>query len=288
MPNALTNTNISATYNGVLHTDGTTIPPTGQQSVYDGSGAQSSLSIGRTNQGVSVTGNLSATDLYAGQLRMPRLDGAQNQVVARTGTGILELKSLSELIGGSTINQGVYDNPRITVDAGGVITKIESRPTIVILDTPKSIIPDFNTPTLDKDVNPILQSAVPDVESFVINWSTNPDWGFYADGPATATIPAKYAIITVELFIHSGSTEFETQMLQDSKIIAKARVDSNDTSEAARLDNNRYIYRNQQIVKIPTNLVSIFEFKIYMNQKQPIAGRYNRAGRSVTLDGWVF
>ena len=76
-------------------------------------------------------------------------------------------------------------------------------------------------------------------------------------------------------------------MLQDSKIIAKARVDSNDTTNYIYLDNNRYVYRNQQIVKIPTNLESLFQFYIYMNQIV-ISGRYNQVGRSVTLDGWVF
>jgi hypothetical protein len=284
MPNALTNTNISATYKGVLHADGESIPSAGLKPVYDGTGFQSALSVGRSNQGATVSGLLSANDLYAGQLRMPNTDGAEKQVVARSSVaGILELRDLSELIGGSAIPAGVYDNPRITVGTGGVITKIESRPTIVILDNPVSIIPDYGG-GLGTDVNGIGENSST-VESFNINWAVQS--GFYADAPATTTIPAKYAIITVELFIHSGSREFETQMRQDSKIIAKARVDSNDTKEVARLDNNRYVYRNQQIVKIPTNSVSLFEFHIYMTEIE-IAGRYNRAGRSVTLDGWVF
>lgn len=283
MPNALTNTNISATYQGVLHTNGITIPPTGQETVYDGVGVQSSLSVGRTNQGATVSGGLSATDVYAGQLRMPSVDGLQNQVVTRTGIGTLELKSLSDLIGGGpTIANGVYDNPRITV-VNNVITKIESRPNIVILDNPVIIIPDYTNP-LGLSVNNLPVSSQPVVTNFPFTWYIQQ--GFYADAPAT-TIPAKYAIITVELFIHSGSREFETQMLQDSKIIAKARVDSNDTTNYIYLDNNRYVYRNQQIVKIPANLQSLFQFYIYMNQIV-IAGRYNQVGRSVTLDGWVF
>ena len=284
MPNALTNTNISATYQGVLHTNGITIPPTGQETVYDGVGAQSSISLGRTNQGATVTGLLSATDVKAGELRMPNKDGSENQVVARTTAGVLELKSLSAIIGGSSITPGVYDNPRITVAAGGVITKIESRPSIVILDNPVVLIPDYTDP-LGLSVNNLPVSPQPAVQNFPITWNTQQ--GFYADGPVTNSIPAKYAIITVELFIHSGSREFETQMLQDSKIIAKARVDSNDTTNYIYLDNNRYVYRNQQIVKIPTSQESLFQFYIYMNQIV-ISGRYNQVGRSVTLDGWVF
>jgi len=283
MPNALTNTNISDTYRGVLHTNGTIIPTTGQEAIYDGTGVQSSLSIGRTNEGATVTGSLSATNVYAGQLRMPRVDGSIGEVVALTSSGVLGLKPLSELIGGSTIQDAVYDNPRITV-VGGVITKIESRPSIVILNNPAIIIPDYDG-YLGLSVNNLLENPQPAIENFNINWAIQP--GFYADAPSANTIPAKYAIITVELFIHSGSREFETQMLQDSKIIAKARVDCNDTTEIARLDNNRYIYRNQQIVKIPTNLVSVFQFYIYMTDIV-IAGRYNQVGRSVTLDGWVF
>ena len=284
MPNALTNTNISATYQGVLHTNGITIPPTGQETVYDGVGAQSSISLGRTNQGATVTGLLSATDLKAGELRMPNKDGAENQVVARTTAGVLELKSLSDIIGGSTIANGVYDNPRITV-SGNVITKIESRPSIVILDNPVTFISDYPG-DLGKTVNGIAQGLTYN-ETFNITWNAPSMTGFYADAPA-ATIPAKYAIITVELFIHSGSREFETRMLQDSKIIARARVDSNDTDFAEKLDNNRYVYRNQQIVKIPTSLTSVFQFIIFMTEVESPPGRYNQAGRSVTLDGWVF
>ena len=284
MPNALTNTNISATYQGVLHTNGITIPPTGQETVYDGVVAQSSISLGRTNQGATVTGLLSATDLKAGELRMPNKDGAENQVVARTTSGVLELKSLSDIIGGSTIANGVYDNPRITV-SGNVITKIESRPSIVILDNPVTVISDYPG-DLGTTVNGIAQGQTYN-ETFNITWNAPSMTGFYADAPAE-TIPAKYAIITVELFIHSGSREFETRMLQDSRIIARARVDSNDTDFADKLDNNRYVYRNQQIVKIPTSLTSVFQFIIFMTEVESPPNRYNQAGRSVTLDGWVF
>jgi hypothetical protein len=285
MPNALTNTNISATYKGVLHADGEPIPASGLKPVYDGTGVQSALSIGRSNQGATVSGYLSSNDLRAGQLKMPNEDkGIENQVVARTTSGVLELKSLSDIIGGSTIANGVYDNPRITV-SGNVITKIESRPSIVILDNPVILISDYNG-DLGTSVNGIAQGQTYS-ETFNITWNAPSMTGFYADAPAI-TIPAKYAIITVELFIHSGSREFETRMLQDSKIIARARVDSNDTDFADKLDNNRYVYRNQQIVKIPTSLTSVFQFIIFMTEVESPPNRYNQAGRSVTLDGWVF
>ena len=209
MPNALTNTNISATYKGVLHADGESIPASGLKPVYDGTGFQSSLSIGRSNQGATVTGLLSANDVKAGELRMPNKDGAENQVVARTTAGVLELKSLSDIIGGSTITPGVYDNPRITVSAGGVITKIESRPTIQLL-TPR--------------VNLIRTDVYTNTFSNITNSSFYPiDWedqdGYYADAP-TDTISPRYAIITVKLYLQSGSTNLAAQLFKDSVEIA--------------------------------------------------------------------
>lgn len=270
MPNALTNTNISATYKGVLHTNGITIPPSGQETVYDGVGAQSSLSLGRTNQGATVSGSLSATDVYAGQLRMPKADnGIQNQVVARTVAGVLELKSLSEIIGGSTIANGVYDNPRITV-VGGVITKIESRPTITLLASRVNLIPYADRSIQTNTLN------------FNINWTEQT--GYYAG----VDIPARHAIITVKMYLQSGSINLETRLLKDSVEIAQGTIGSNDTDNYLYLDNNRYIYVNQLIVDIPTSKTSLFQYITNLTKIQPVGSRLNQAGFGVTLDGWVF
>jgi len=278
MPNALTNTNISATYKGVLHADGESIPASGLKPVYDGTGFQSSLSIGRSNQGATVTGLLSANDVKAGELRMPNKDGAENQVVARTTAGVLELKSLSDIIGGSTITPGVYDNPRITVAAGGVITKIESRPTIQLL-TPR--------------VNLIRTDVYTNTFSNITNSSFYPiDWedqnGYYADAP-TNTISPRYAIITVKLYLQSGSTNFAAQLFKDSVEIAHGVVGSNDTENYIYLDQNRYIYMNQLIVDIPTSKTSSFEYRRTLGKIQDVnKARFNENGFTVTLDGWVF
>ena len=61
MPNALTDTNISTTYAGVLHAQGEPIPPTGLKVVYDGVGNKSSLSVGREGEGIRVTGTIIAS-----------------------------------------------------------------------------------------------------------------------------------------------------------------------------------------------------------------------------------
>lgn len=278
MPNALTNTNISATYKGVLHTNGITIPPTGQEAVYDGVGVQSSLSVGRANRGVTVTGLLSANAVKAGELLMPNVDGSQNQVVARIGAGTLGLRSISELIGsGPAIENGVYDNPRITVE-GNVITKIESRPTIQLLSTPTSLI-NTNVYGDGKYAN------VTGTTNFVINWTEKT--GYYAD--VEELIAARYAIITVKLYLQSGSTNFAAQLFKDSIEIASGVVGSNDTENYIYLDQNRYIYMNQLIVNIPDIKTSIFEYRRTLGKTQPVRGtRLNENGFTVSLDGWVF
>jgi len=66
MPNALTDTNISTTYAGVLHAQGEPIPATGLKVVYDGIGNKSSLSVGRDGQGIRVTGTIYADSIDVG------------------------------------------------------------------------------------------------------------------------------------------------------------------------------------------------------------------------------
>ena len=214
---------------------------------------------------------------------MPNEDkGIENQVVARTTSGVLELKSLSDIIGGSTITPGVYDNPRITVATGGVITKIESRPTIQLLTPRVNLIPYAD------------KLATTFIESFNIDWRLDsngiPRNGYYADSP-TNTISPRYAIITVKMYIESNSRNFATEMLKDSIQIAQATIGANDTDYEERLDRNKYVYVSQVIVNIPPSEVSLFEYKsVYTStttgNKFPL--RQNISSRSVTLDGWVF
>lgn len=66
MPNALTDTNISTTYAGVLHAQGEPIPATGLKVVYDGVGNKSSLSVGREGEGIRVTGTIIADSIAVG------------------------------------------------------------------------------------------------------------------------------------------------------------------------------------------------------------------------------
>jgi hypothetical protein len=67
MPASLTNTNISTTYLGVLHSNGEQLPTSGQQRMSDGAGNTSAISIGRDCNGVTICGPLSCTSLQTNQ-----------------------------------------------------------------------------------------------------------------------------------------------------------------------------------------------------------------------------
>jgi hypothetical protein len=63
MPESLENTNISTTYKSLLHTKDAQLPTNGQTSVYDGIGNESSLSIGMSGSGLTVSGEIIADSL---------------------------------------------------------------------------------------------------------------------------------------------------------------------------------------------------------------------------------
>ena len=64
--NTLTNTKITETYVGVLHSNGAVLPSTGQQDIYDGGGNKSSIKIGRACNGVTICGPLSCSSIAIG------------------------------------------------------------------------------------------------------------------------------------------------------------------------------------------------------------------------------
>lgn len=137
----LTNTNISDTYTGVLHSRGIPLPvagggsmSNGKEIIHDGYGNESALALGQKNNGVSITGALSCNNtvtgnsLVANQLTMPRIDGSANNIVITNGSGILSLASFNSVFDATygSLPDGTYINPRITV-ANGLITNITSR-----------------------------------------------------------------------------------------------------------------------------------------------------------------
>jgi microcystin-dependent protein len=65
----LTNTKIKETYVGVLHSNGTVLPTTGQEDIYDGGGNKSSIKIGRACNGVTICGPLSCSSISIGNIK---------------------------------------------------------------------------------------------------------------------------------------------------------------------------------------------------------------------------
>lgn len=287
MPNALTNTNISDTYRGVLHANGTIIPTSGQEAVYDGTGVQSSLSVGRTNQGATVSGSLSATDVYAGQLRMPRVDGTENQVVARTSTGTLELRSLSQLAGGTTLANGIYYNPKITV-SGGVITALESRPTISLFDTQVEVF-NWEVGNVTSIIGGVGAPAPLDfpITTTPINWNSITS---IIDGITYSTLPdgVKYVIVSTDISTQSNGADYKLTYKLDGVVVSRGEVREDLNS----LGVDTMINTNQQFIKIPVNKVSIPEFTITRldgntGSKAGI-GSLNKASLKVTAVGWIY
>lgn len=58
MPSSLDDQNISDTFRGLLHAQGTQLPSSGKVSIFDGQGQETSLSLGVSGQGAGVTGVL--------------------------------------------------------------------------------------------------------------------------------------------------------------------------------------------------------------------------------------
>jgi hypothetical protein len=209
---------------------------------------------------------------------MPNEDyGVENQVVTRTSPGILELKSLSELIGGSTITDGTYTNPKITV-LGGVITNIVSRPTINLLTTPASIVSRTR-----QSINPYLWYTYPNITnnnpvtiiaSTVLNWTGLS--GYDAD--------AKYALLSTKLFLQSNGGDYYVRFTMDDKIIAFGEVREHHTY----LGVDSLYDSNQQLFLIPVNKNSVYKFEAYTLPGTTKNNTLNLFELNVTLDGWVY
>lgn len=83
---------ISETYTGLLHSDGV-LPSSGQTIIYDGSGNNSALSVGRSGNGATVSGQLSASSLTVGNIAYPTVAGAVGAVVVQSNNNQLEFSN---------------------------------------------------------------------------------------------------------------------------------------------------------------------------------------------------
>jgi hypothetical protein len=70
MPSNLGPTNISETFNGLLHAFGSPIPLVGQQLIYDGYGTPSALRLGANCNGATICGTLSCDNIVSSGINL--------------------------------------------------------------------------------------------------------------------------------------------------------------------------------------------------------------------------
>lgn len=283
----LTNTNISDTYTGVLHSRGIPLPvagggsmSNGKEIIHDGYGNESALALGQKNNGVSITGALSCNNtvkgssLIANELTMPRIDtGNSSDIVIRSGAGTLALSGFSNVFNSvfSSYPDGVYVNPKITV-SNGLITSIETSPSIVLLTTPIPLFDYQNNPT----INNILNNSNTYTNTVIFNWGDN----------NIVTPPPRYAIIKTKLVMESRAADFQITATLDGKEIAYGRVreDRNDLGVDTMVDTNTQFFI---LTATPTLVSSTFQMQVDKLDGST-QGNYNEATLTVTLDGWVY
>jgi hypothetical protein len=124
-----TNQFILNTYGGILHSDGE-LNISQKSIMYDGFGNESALTLGRKNNGASVSGNLSSTSLNVGQLTFPSLSSDVNNVLIQKADGIVDFSDTipSSLLADLNPNpENVYNTIKsITVNSKGLTTKVDT------------------------------------------------------------------------------------------------------------------------------------------------------------------
>jgi hypothetical protein len=127
---SLTDTLISDTFDSIIHANANPIPISGLVNLYDGEGNQSSLSIGRSGNGIDVSGKITTDDLTVGNINFPKLNGVIGSIVyQKTATewGYLEDGIGSNLLQSLSPSPAkTYTNPiaSITVNSKGLVTNI--------------------------------------------------------------------------------------------------------------------------------------------------------------------
>ena len=127
----LTNINISDSYKGLLHANGSALPPLAiQQPLYDGSGQVSSLSLGVAGAGASVSGPLSISgQLSAGSFTYPLSSSTNGYVLTQVNSTTIALTSISDILksaSSSYIADGTYTNVQNITIKNGLITSVQS------------------------------------------------------------------------------------------------------------------------------------------------------------------
>lgn len=132
MSNTLVDQYIEDTFPGLLHSSGEELPESGKANIYDGNGNKSAISVGRENNGVGVTGELTVTGNLKNKFTTyPTTDPTPNDLIVAdkanpTNLKFLSLKDLLTLLGG-LVDDGTYENPTIVFE-NGILTQITSNP----------------------------------------------------------------------------------------------------------------------------------------------------------------
>lgn len=131
--NTLTDQNISDTYKGLLHASGVEI--TSNSVIYDGNGNATSLSLGVSGQGATITGKVTigstlTNGLTSNGIVYPAVDGIPGAIMVTNGAGTARFTStlpISSLQNLSPDPTGTYSNPSsVTVNSSGLVTSITS------------------------------------------------------------------------------------------------------------------------------------------------------------------
>ena len=101
MPSNLGPTNISETFNGLLHAFGSPIPLVGQQLIYDGYGTMSALRLGANCNGATICGTLSCNTLACDSIVINNINLGGDVVI---GDDFIRIQNCNEATLASTNN----------------------------------------------------------------------------------------------------------------------------------------------------------------------------------------
>lgn len=127
---SLTDKFIAESYTGLLHSNGQPLPASGQETIYDGYGNSSSITLGQTGNGAKITGSLVVTDtLTIGSEIYPSVPGPLGSFLCQTDTNTLGFVSnistnivLDDL---SPSPAGTYEKiSTVTVNSKGQVTNV--------------------------------------------------------------------------------------------------------------------------------------------------------------------
>jgi len=101
MPSNLGPTNISETFNGLLHAFGSPIPLVGQQLIYDGYGTKSALRLGANCNGATICGTLSCNTLSCDNIVSSSINLGSDVII---GDNFIRIQNCTEATLASTNN----------------------------------------------------------------------------------------------------------------------------------------------------------------------------------------